>query len=688
MDTPVAMVNLIDEREQHLVGLLGGPSEFASRRLSVDVGFCPSTLLTGRPRFVEDAHEDPEFLDNPAVTELGFVAYAGAPLRDGDGNLVGTLCVTDVRPRRWRQVDQRALEALAVSVVSELALHSDIDRRARLLEAFDVAPAAIAVTRGPQHEIEYLNPAYRSIFGDLPVGVPSRIALPSLPADFFALMDQVAGSGEGFSASGAAVTMTWPGEAEPRERFFDFSYSPVRRERRWAAERDGRGRASSGIRGLLVVAVEVTDRVHATRELRRRARSQEVLARASAAVHRGLDPAMALRALAAAALPEFADVSTVHLLSVPPAPGTPVGAPVSTQRTASESCKPQETPPVDVQVTWPAGSGLARAISTGTTVVQSFDVDTPPWWTYGVGGNEVVRAGVHAAAFVPVIVDQRVVAVAIFGCGADRPVWSGPDLMVLDQLADYAGHALAQSLQYQHTRHTALVLQRSLLTEPPHVPGLQICARYRPAGTDEIGGDWYDVVSLGQGRIGVMVGDVVGHDIIAAAAMGQLRATLRSLITLHPDDGPAVALEALAIANEKLAITRYATVVAGTLTQAKGGWRLRWARAGHPPPLLVSPDGRAEFLPEGAGAALGVGIRGQRADTETAVPFGATLLLYTDGLVESRSGDLDTGMEHLRSRCAGSSTSTLADVCDEVLREASDQDDVAILAIRVPHPTP
>ncbi len=285
MDAPIGIVNLIDA-QQNFVGAVGLAEPFATSRVaSIDTGFCPSTFFAGRPLYIEDAAEVPAFADHPAHVESGFDAYAGCPLRDANGQVIGTLCAIDTRPHRWRRVDRLALEALADSVINEMALHQDINRRQRLLDAFTAAPAAIAVTRGPQHIVEYHNTAYRSLFGELPLEVPAAEAMPELPGEFFALMDQVLASGAEYRTDEAPVTMMWPGERCPRERFFDFSYSAIRRT------------AGDGVnhRGLLLVAVEVTDRVQARRELERHAHRQELLARASASLNRSLDPAAELR---------------------------------------------------------------------------------------------------------------------------------------------------------------------------------------------------------------------------------------------------------------------------------------------------------------------------------------------------------------------------------------------------------
>ncbi|MFN2479416.1 MAG: SpoIIE family protein phosphatase [Pseudonocardiaceae bacterium] len=671
MDAPIGIVNLIDS-QQNFVGRVGLGEPFATSRVaSIDTGFCPSTFFAGRPLYIEDAAE-PAFTDHPARVELGFNAYAGCPLRDADGHVIGTLCAVDTRPHRWRRVDRLALEALASSVINEMTLHQDINRRQRLLDAFTAAPAAIAVTRGPQHIVEYHNPAYESLFGELPLEVPAREAMPQVPGEFFALMDQVLASGAEYRTDEAPVTMLWPGEQRPSERFFDFSYSAIRRT------------AGDGVdhRGLLLVAVEVTDRVQTRRELERHAHRQELLARASAALNRSLDPGAELQELARAVVPELADLSTVHVLVRPVAPGTDPPLPVITDRVAVAGIPGVPMAPRLTGLRWNGdGDPITAAIRCGELVRQPVSTAEVPSWAQRTGTADVFRDGLSQVVVAPVIVDGLVVAVVSFLLHHTRPPWNEDDLHALGQIARYAGIALEHGLTYQATRQSALVLQRSLLTEPPAVPGLRICARYRPAGRDEVGGDWYDAFQRRPDQLAVVIGDVVGHDIAAAAAMGHLRATLRGL-ALDRDEGPATILDRLAKINSALAITPFATLIYANLTRTDELWTLRWASAGHPPPLLATHGG-VVLLAEVTGTALVCTRTPPRTEGEITLPAGSTLLLYTDGLVERRGTDLTDNLSALVGRVTADARHLIEPLCDELLAEAPTDDDIAVLAIHV-----
>lgn len=683
MDAPVGMVNLLSGSEQHVVGLFGVPGE-VRRDVPLAAGYCASTLRSGAPLYLDDAAADPSFRDHPAFRELGFVAYAGAPLRDVDGMLLGTLCVTDTRTRRWRRLDQRALEALAESVVSEIALHREADRRQRLLDAFDLAPAAIAVTRGPDHVLDYTNAALRALLGPAPLGKTARDGVPLLPAANLAAMDRVLRTGVTRSGTDSPMTVTWPGESTPRERFFDYSYSPIDGGPVDGGPVDG-GPVDEGPSGLLAVAVEVTDRVRAGQALDRRARHQELLARASAALTRDLDPAAELQELAAAVVPELADLSTVHVLARPAVPGTDPPLPVRTDRVAVAVAPGRlPLPPTGVGLIWDGhGDPITATIRAGTMLRRPIPTPEVPEWAATTGTSRTFSGGLDHVVLAPVIVEGLVVAVVAFGLRGDRPLWADDELDVLAEIARRAGIALGHGLTYQRTRTSALTLQRSLLTAPPRVPGLDIAARYRPAGRDEVGGDWHDTFLRDPGRLVLVVGDVVGHDMTAAAAMAQLRATLRT-IALDREDGPAAALDRLDAVNARLGITPFATLVHAHLTRSGTGWRLCWASAGHPPPVLLAPGEPPRLLTEALGAALTGMVAEPRGQSELMLAPGSTLLLYTDGLVERAGTDLDEMIAAVATRAAGLADAPVDELCDVLLRHAPDTDDIALLAVRVP----
>ncbi len=277
---------------------------------------------------------------------------------------------------------------------------------------------------------------------------------------------------------------------------------------------------------------------------------------------------------------------------------------------------------------------------------------------------------------------------------ADRPPADADDVATAREVAGRVALALDNARLYEQQRRLAEGLQRSLLTAPPEPDHAEIVVRYRPAmEVAQVGGDWYDAFLQPPGATMVVIGDVVGHDTEAAAAMGQLRGMLRG-IAYRAGLGPAAVLTDLDAAIEGLGMGTMATaaiarVEATAEERVAGITRLRWSNAGHPSPLLLHPDGFVEEL-SGAGSELMLGVdpTTPRTDSVVSVRRGATLLLYTDGLVEGRDLPLDDGIARLREALAELADRPLADLCDEVidrLRPEGLQDDVALVAVRL-HP--
>jgi serine phosphatase RsbU (regulator of sigma subunit) len=231
-----------------------------------------------------------------------------------------------------------------------------------------------------------------------------------------------------------------------------------------------------------------------------------------------------------------------------------------------------------------------------------------------------------------------------------------------------------------------------MLTAPPEPDHCEIVVRYVPAAAGaEIGGDWYDAFLEAGGATVLAIGDVVGHDSRAAAAMGQVRGLLRG-ISYSSGAPPAQVLSRLDAAIRGLALDTMATALVARLEQDDADLRLdqarlRWSSAGHPPPIVVSPDGEVTVLDTlPADLLLGVLPGTSRSDRVTVLPAGSTVFLYTDGLVERRDRDLDAGTEQLVAVLRESAGLTLDELCDEVLERLflpDAEDDVALLAVRL-----
>jgi serine/threonine-protein kinase RsbW len=281
---------------------------------------------------------------------------------------------------------------------------------------------------------------------------------------------------------------------------------------------------------------------------------------------------------------------------------------------------------------------------------------------------------------VPLIAaDQVLGCVTIVSSGSGRRF--GPeDLALAERLAEQVAQVVVRARRYDREHLASHALQSSLLPpDPPQLPGLRTTARYLPGTVDvEVGGDFYDVVHLPSGAVALAVGDVVGHDLVAAASMGQLRSAFRALIATT--DGPDHLISQLQEGWLVLGLPRLATALFARLDLDSG--ELRMASAGHLPPLLIT-DEFATFLDVPASPMLGAPGRSE-GEWIGMMPRGSTLLLYTDGLVEHRLQDIDLGLERLRDVAAEVGAHDPERLCNAVVDALvgdDRSDDVAMLAV-------
>ncbi len=246
---------------------------------------------------------------------------------------------------------------------------------------------------------------------------------------------------------------------------------------------------------------------------------------------------------------------------------------------------------------------------------------------------------------------------------------------------------LAEALA--HDRSISETLQAALLTELPELDHVRLRADYRPAA-DQVGGDWYDVVDLPSATT-IVIGDVVGHDTSAAAAMGQLKSMLR-VLAWKDDTSPGAVLTRLDRALVGLQLDIVASALVARVSRSEdsaGALTVAWSTAGHPPPLLVSPDGSVEVLELEPDVMLGIHHGIPRSDAVTTIPPGAQVVLYTDGLVERRDEPLDAGIARLVDTVAGCHRDRVDPerltqvLIDAMVGEAAD-DDIAVLVVENP----
>jgi len=298
----------------------------------------------------------------------------------------------------------------------------------------------------------------------------------------------------------------------------------------------------------------------------------------------------------------------------------------------------------------------------------------------GLGGAQILT--------VPMVARRRTLgAIALIRSSADNP-FSQDDVHLAADLASRAALAIDNVRLYRREHIVADTLQRSLLPALPDVPGIESAAHYVSASSAaDVGGDFYDLLALPDDSVALVVGDVVGHDVAAAAAMGHLRGLLRAVIWDAGDADPAFVLTRVDRLVQGLRVASLATMVYARALRPDGEgepWRVHIANAGHPPMLLRQPNGSVQILSEVTGLLVGVDVSSQRESVVLRVPRGSTLLAYTDGLIERPGQDMDQGIHELCERIMGAPRDAgPRELCDVAVSGALDhRDDVALIAVR------
>jgi PAS domain S-box-containing protein len=298
----------------------------------------------------------------------------------------------------------------------------------------------------------------------------------------------------------------------------------------------------------------------------------------------------------------------------------------------------------------------------------------------GAGLDPMLGAAAPRALMAsPLTVKGRMAGVVEIGSRKERR-FSPEEESLLVLMADRAGLAIEHARAYEREVGTVEMLQRSLLPDRlPILPGVKIAARYLPGGAD-VGGDWYDAVPLEDGRVGLAMGDVVGHGLGAASLMGQLRHAARAY-ALEGHSAPAVLdrLDRLvrSLPGAQMATLLYVIVDPDLRT-------IRFASAGHVPPLVIGPEGGARFLEGAPNPPLGVFDSSGHEELTVELEPGSTIVLYTDGLVEERGVSIDSGLEALRSAAdhPGEPEELCDHLVDSMLAIHPAHDDIAILALQ------
>ncbi|MGW0951520.1 SpoIIE family protein phosphatase [Streptomyces sp. NPDC002545] len=449
-------------------------------------------------------------------------------------------------------------------------------------------------------------------------------------------------------------------------------------------------------RGVAASIADVTERHRLATEAARARRRLTLIADASALIGTVLDVDQTARELAGVTVPELADIAAVDVLDTVLAchrTARPGSGPELFRALALAAAYPTEATRAADQVgdlaAYAADRLVTQCVRTGKPVLVPHvnDRDLSRIARDPEAATLLARAGIHSYLAVPLSA-RGIVLGALDLKRARNPLpFNHDDAILAGELANRAAVSIDNARWYQSVRNAAVTLQRSLLPEhPSHLVGLEIASRYQPAqATSEVGGDWFDIIPLSGDKTALVVGDVMGSGIDAAATMGRLRTATCTLAELDFD--PAQVLQHLDRITSGL--EHYiATCLYAVYDPHHGECHI--ANAGHLPPVLVHTGRPPELLDLCPGAPLGVGGVTFHSSTLDLGP-GDDLVLYTDGLVETRHHPIDDRLDTLLGLLDGSEGRPVGETCDlllHTLRDPGDHDDVALLIARICPPSP
>ncbi|MFJ2822251.1 SpoIIE family protein phosphatase [Streptomyces toxytricini] len=447
--------------------------------------------------------------------------------------------------------------------------------------------------------------------------------------------------------------------------------------------------------GIVATLLDITEKQHAQVEAEAGRRRLALLSEASMRIGSSLEVERTAQELADLAVGRLADAVTVDVLdSLARGDDTGSGLAGGTALRRLGKAPLTGSPVIDVlaplgrTLTFPYTAPYTQALSARRPfVVPRLDEEViAPAGRHTSRPARLLALGVHSVMMVPLVARETVLGVAGFYRTGPFGPFAADDVTLASELAARAAVGIDNARLYHREHDTALTLQRSML--PQYIsapPGVEVAHRYLPASdVNEVGGDWYDVLRLPGGRAAFLIGDVMGHGTAAAAVMGRLSASVRALARL--DLPPPELLRQLEAALEDLAEPMLATMCYVVTDPATG--RCSVARAGHPPPALLSPGREARLLDVPPDPPLGVG-HPRYTTTHLTVEPGSILVLYTDGLIEARGSDIDERLAELTRTLSEEPHPTLAGLADGLLARlvpASADDDIALLIARIEPP--
>jgi serine phosphatase RsbU (regulator of sigma subunit)/PAS domain-containing protein len=673
LGTSSVQVSLLTD-VQHVASGCGVSREALRTTTALADSLCAVTASAGRAIAVPDTRADPRLRHLPAVTSGAAGCYLGVPLRDSRGVVVGALGAFDPQLREWHQRDVLAMEELASAVVAELELLAITAEHETVLARLDLAMDAAGVG---SFDWDLLT-------GQLTWDDRLMRIFDYRPGEFDSTI-------EGFNRRLHPDDLDRVTAALRETIEHDVEYDEVYRvvlgdgSLRWVS---ARGRALHDESGapvrVLGVATDITEQRLAEMESATAHTLLELVSEAGRDLTGSLEVGDAVRGLARRMVPGLADWSMVTLVS------------------AHGRFEDVESWHRD-----PALRGLVRQLAQHRFEGREDRDGSLGTLATGVpfvlesGGREFARRTLRSSQAIealegvdldsvvvlPLVSGSRVIGLITLARGVDRPPMNDVELAAAVEISVRASTALEHARSYDRIRDLSEQLQRSMLSRPVRPDGMQVAVRYTPAAeTAQVGGDWYDAFVQPNGATVLVIGDVIGHDSAAAAAMGQLRSLTRG-IAYATGAGPAEILGQVAKAMDGLEIDTIATALVARVVrdESTGSATLSWSNAGHPPALLLGPDGPPRLL-ESHDLLLGLVGDEPRTEQTIVIAPGSMLLLFTDGLVERRAESIADGLDQLLDVVEAARSLPLEELVGFVhdrMVPPEPEDDVALVAVRV-----
>ena len=672
--TGSAQVSLLTDVQVVAGGAGAGAQAVVGPPSRRDDSLCTVTARSGAPLVVADASHDSRVVHLPPVRGGAVGSYLGVPLADAQGLVVGAFCVYDQESRSWSDDEVTVLEELAQATTAELERAATEGERDLMR-----IQLALAIESGGIGSWEW-DLVARTMSGNSRLlemfGFPGDEEHVARPVSAF--VDRVHPEDRPRVARSVATALETDGEYADEYRV----QRPDGTER-WLAARGRPLYDAQGTAVQLVGAVyDTTDRRLAAESVQSEASLMALIARASDLLASSLEAEDAVRSFARLVVPVLADWSVVSLVG-------------EDGRLADVDWWHHDPARRDLTGLFARhrldnreeAVGSLAALQSGEPYVENVDAlgVAAQVLRSEVAVRAVTALGLRSVGVFPLLIDDRVIGLITLARGENRPPFTPAEIRAASDLSRRAGITLANAQSFGRERAMSEQLQRSMLTAPVAPDDVEVAVRYIPAArAAQIGGDWYDAFVQEDGATVLVVGDVVGHDSVAAAVMGQLRSVLRGIAVAN-GGGPAELLRDLDRALVTLRMSTNATVVVARVEDREDGEKaLTWSNAGHPPPVMITADGRGERLGS-HDVLLGVVPELERQEESLVLEPSLTVLMYTDGLVERRGEDIDLGIDRLLAAAARAADQPLEKLVDSVLAdlcpEAPD-DDVVLLALR------